>query len=277
MVRGPQAIKHRDRAVTLEDYEWLAKEASFQVARARCLPAKTKDDAGTVQLIIVPLSDEPRPSLSQGLIRQVKDHLNTRARRIGTANLSIVGPKYVEASVLATVFPEKLEETDLVRRRVMENLTAFFHPLFGGPDRTGWGFGRDVYVSEVCKVIEDTEGVHHAEDVGLSSAGLGLSGVAYIPVPDDSLVASGGHAVAVSVAAGTSSGGTTTTAGLTAAATYLGNADSRELHDLSRIRPQCQIERIRPERRVSFRTIEEAQRQEYDFCGWCFGPGSSTR
>jgi hypothetical protein len=277
MVRGPQAIKHRDRAVTLEDYEWLAKEASFQVARARCLPAKTKDDAGTVQLIIVPWSDEPRPSLSQGLIRQVKDHLNTRARRIGTANLSIIGPKYVEASVLATVFPEKLEETDLVRRRVMENLTAFFHPLFGGPDRTGWGFGRDVYVSEVCKVIEDTEGVHHAEDVGLSSAGLGLSGVAYIPVPDDSLVASGGHAVAVSVAAGTTSGGTTTTAAVTAAAAYLGNADSRELHDLSRIRPQCQIERIRPERRVSFRTIEEAQRQEYDFCGWCFGPGSSTR
>ncbi|HVO84769.1 MAG TPA: putative baseplate assembly protein [Syntrophobacteria bacterium] len=208
MVRGPQTIKNRDRAVTWEDYEWLAKEASLQVARATCLPAKTKDEAGTVRLIIVPLSDELQPLPSQGLIRQVKDYLNTRMRRIGTANLSVIGPKYVEVSVQATVFPEKLEEADLVRRRVRENLTAFFHPLSGGPDRTGWEFGRDVYVSEVCKVIEDTEGVHHGEDVALSSAGLGLSGVDYIPVPDDALVASGEHAVAVSVAVETTSGGT---------------------------------------------------------------------
>jgi hypothetical protein len=201
MVRGPQAIKHRDRAVTLEDYEWLAKEASFQVARARCLGAKTRDDAGTVRLIIVPLSEELQPSLSQGLVRQVKDYINTRARRIGTANLSVIGPKYVVVSVEAIVFPERLEEADLVRRRVRENLTAFFHPLFGGPDRTGWEFGRDVYVSEVCKVIEDTEGVHHAEDVALSSVSPAFFGVDYIPVADDALVASGDHAVTISLTA----------------------------------------------------------------------------
>ena len=200
MVRGPQTIKNRDRAVTWEDYEWLAREASFQVARVKCLPAKTKDDAGTVRLIIVPQSDELQPSLSQGLIRQVNDSLNTRERRIGTANLSVIGPQYIEVSVQATVFPEKPEEADLVRRQVRENLTAFFHPLFGGPDGTGWEFGRDVYVSEVCKVIEDTEGVHHAENVTLSSAG-GLSGADYIPVQDDTLVASGEHAVTVSIAA----------------------------------------------------------------------------
>jgi Baseplate J-like protein len=277
MVRGPQAIKHRDRAVTLEDYEWLAKEASFQVARARCLPAKTKDDAGTVRLIIVPLSDELQPLPSQGLISQVKDYLDARIRRIGTANLSVFGPKYIAVSVQATVFPEKLEEADLVRRRVGENLTAFFHPLSGGPDGTGWEFGRHVYVSEVCKVIEDTEGMHHAEDVSLSSASLGLAAVDYIPVPDDALVASGEHAATVSIGAGTTSGGTTTTAEAIAAGMYMGNLHSRELHDLSRIRPQCQIERMRPEHRVFFGTVEEAKRQGYDLCGWCFGPGASMR
>jgi hypothetical protein len=195
MVRGPQTLKNRDRAVTWEDYEWLAKEASLQVARARCLPAKSKEDAGTVRLIIVPLSDEPQPLPSQGLIRQVKDYLNTRERRIGTANLSVSEPKYVSVSVEAKVFPEKLEEADLVRRRVMDNLTDFFHPLFGGPEKTGWEFGRHVFVSEVCKVIEDTEGVHHAENVALSSETLGLAHRDSIPVPDNALVASGGHSV----------------------------------------------------------------------------------
>jgi hypothetical protein len=194
-VRGPQTIKNQARTVTWEDYEWLAKEASLQVARARCLPAKTKEDAGLVRLIIVPRSGESQPLPSQGLIRQVKDYLNPRERRIGTANLSVSGPRYVAVSVDAKVFPEKMEEADLVRRRVVDNLTAFFHPLFGGPEKTGWEFGRNVYVSEVCKVIEDTEGVHHSENVTLSSAGLGLAGRDSLPVPDDALVASGGHSV----------------------------------------------------------------------------------
>ena len=36
-IRGPQVIRHRYRAVTVEDYEWLALRASGNVARARCL------------------------------------------------------------------------------------------------------------------------------------------------------------------------------------------------------------------------------------------------
>jgi hypothetical protein len=201
-VRGPQTIKNRDRAVTWEDYEWLAKEASFQVARARCLPARSRDDAGTVRLILVPWSDDPKPSPSQGLIRQVKDYVSTRMRRVTTADLVITGPKYVEISVAANIIPERREEADLVRRQVKEGLTEFFHPLRGGPDRNGWKFGRDVFVSEVSKVIEDIEGVDYAEDVGILvpvSAGGGAAAlVDQVDVGEEFLVASGNHVIAIS-------------------------------------------------------------------------------
>jgi hypothetical protein len=194
-VRGPQTIKNRDRAVTWEDYEWLATEASFQVARARCLPAMTKDDAGTVTLILVPQADSPRPHPSQGLIRQVSDYINTRARRIATAELVIKGPKYLAVSVSASILPEDLEAADLVRRRVLDNLETYFHPLKGGADGQGWEFGRDVFVSEVSKVIEDTAGVHHSEGVRLAADSI--TDADHIPVADDCIVASGKHALTI--------------------------------------------------------------------------------
>jgi hypothetical protein len=56
-----------------------------------------------------------------------------------------------------------------LKKRIEENLQEFFHPLNGGPDvgEKGWPFGRDVYVSEVFQVIEDTDGVEHVESLDL--------------------------------------------------------------------------------------------------------------
>ncbi len=200
-LRGPQAIKNRDRAVTREDYEWLAAEASFQVARARCLSARTKDDAGKTTLILVPASDDPKPTPSQGLIRQVRDHISTRSRRIATADLVITGPEYLEVSVSANIIPEHLGEADLIRRRVETSLQAYFHPLKGGAGGNGWEFGRAVFVSEVSKVIEDTIGVHHTENVRLSATvnGMKLKDVELIPVEHTQLVASGTHLLTVGI------------------------------------------------------------------------------
>ena len=57
--RGPKMIKHRNRAVTLKDYENIALEASRSIAKAKCRP--TTDDrvefqTGWVSVLIVPMS-----------------------------------------------------------------------------------------------------------------------------------------------------------------------------------------------------------------------------
>ena len=163
--RGPLVLKHRDRAVSFEDYEWLAREASLQVARARCLPARDAATAGQVRLILVPDSDEGMPVPSPGLLRLVQEHLD--ARRILTADLILLSPTYVEVSVTAEVVPVSLEAADAVANRVAERLAAYLHPLRGGPGGAGWPFGRDVYVSEIAAVIERTEGVDYLKGVAL--------------------------------------------------------------------------------------------------------------
>ena len=48
-LRGPLALRTRDRAVTAEDYEQLARAAAPQVARVRTVPARSDDEAGGVR------------------------------------------------------------------------------------------------------------------------------------------------------------------------------------------------------------------------------------
>ena len=53
------ALRSQDRAVTAQDYEFLAREASRRVARARCISSRgglnsSAVPPGTVELLIVP-------------------------------------------------------------------------------------------------------------------------------------------------------------------------------------------------------------------------------
>ena len=58
-LRGPQALRTRHRAVTAEDFEYLAKEASTSVGRAHCVRPQEIGAAGgpppgMVQVLLVP-------------------------------------------------------------------------------------------------------------------------------------------------------------------------------------------------------------------------------
>lgn len=54
---------------------------------------------------------------------------------------------------------------------------------------------------------------------------------------------------------------------------YLGNSNTKEIHDLSNIKPACHIDLINEENKVFFDNIEEAKKamesKGYDGCRWC--------
>lgn len=58
---------------------------------------------------------------------------------------------------------------------------------------------------------------------------------------------------------------------------FLGNSSTREVHDLAREQPACNIARIRPDHRFYLQSIGQARRLGYDFCAKCFGPEMSER
>src|SRR5207302_2584859 len=69
-MRGPMSLQHRGRAITLSDYETMAREASAAVAVARAVPATNpagRTVPGWVTMVIIPQSQDARPVPSFGL------------------------------------------------------------------------------------------------------------------------------------------------------------------------------------------------------------------
>jgi hypothetical protein len=214
--RGPQVIRHRNYAVTAEDYERLALQASRGIARAKCLPnfdlQARQEQNGCVAVILVSAGDEAQPTLSAGLKQQVQQYLSERASNVVTAprRLQVDGPAYVEVSVTATLFTARIDLAPAIEREALQQLAAFLHPLTGGPDGRGWEFGWLPGQSDFYRLLEGVDGVDHVEGLvfqaweqdGATSAGgaAGATGATGVDKPVDSmapyaLICSGKHTI----------------------------------------------------------------------------------
>jgi hypothetical protein len=78
-----------------------------------------------------------------------------------------VPPTYRQVRVLANVVAEPQADLGEVKKRVAENLVAFFHPLTGGREGLGWPFGGTIFFSEVYRTILDTRGVLRVDNNAL--------------------------------------------------------------------------------------------------------------
>ncbi len=200
LVRGPQTFKHRERAVAAEDYEWLAKAASQNVARARCLPNVNNlrlPELGWITIIIVPDSKESKPLPSPQLLARVSRYLGQHAANsvIAPRHLHVTRPEYVEIKVTAEVAPAALDEAASAEKKILEALDNFFHPLTGGPEKRGWDFGSTIMVSQVYTLLESIREVAYVKGLALSAEGRFSR--EKIAIPEHALVCSGAHDIRV--------------------------------------------------------------------------------
>jgi predicted phage baseplate assembly protein len=165
--RMPRTLRHRDRAVTLEDYEDLARLASSEVARALCVPLRDLladplgevPQPGAVSVIVVPRTSEVKPLPTMELLARVGDFLAARAD--ATASVAVVGPLYLRVDVRADVAVATPGGAGAIERAVHERLAAFLHPLTGGLEGSGWDFGRAPHRSDFFALIETVPGIDH--------------------------------------------------------------------------------------------------------------------
>jgi hypothetical protein len=172
LTRSPRAIRHNNRAVTVEDYEDLAMLASPEVARVKGIPLRNLIEdplgerpavRGEVSVIIVPRSREAKPQPSLELLSRVQNYLG--AHSVPTARVSVVGPLYVRVAVEATIALSSLEGASAVDQAVQQVLAAFLHPLTGGLDGSGWEFGRKPQRSDLYALLEAVPGVDHIQSL----------------------------------------------------------------------------------------------------------------
>jgi len=166
-VRVPRGVRHGGRAVTAEDFDDIARLASPEVARVLAVPLidlSLDPDGqtprpGSVSVIIVPRSDTRRPAPSVELLDRVTDFL--RAATLPGLHLVVVGPEYIRVDIHADLSLSRLDGAGVVEAAALAAVAAFLNPLTGGPDGTGWDFGRRPFRSDLIALLQGVSGVDH--------------------------------------------------------------------------------------------------------------------
>jgi len=198
MTIGPAQISHRNRAVTVDDYERLAMEASREVRKARCLPnrnASGRHELGWTTVHIVPDSKSAEPTPSLELRRSVQRYLADRAdlTLVSQKHIVVGPPEYVPVSIEAIIFAKTLDDVATADQNVKRQLESFLHPLNGGPDEEGWEFGRELTASDLYLLLEGINEVDHVESLKLIVNGEPQG--EQVIVGPDALIASGTHKI----------------------------------------------------------------------------------
>ena len=167
-LRAGMALQSNNRAVTAQDFEYLATQApGANVKRALALPLyhpnfPTGQIPGVVTVVVVPNSPSPNPTPNQTTLEAVCQYLD--AHRLLTSELYVVGPVYRTIQVQAPLVVAAGSDLATVKNAVQAALTTFFAPLQGGTDGTGWPFGGTIYYSDVYRVILAIQGVLRIQD-----------------------------------------------------------------------------------------------------------------
>jgi predicted phage baseplate assembly protein len=174
--RGPIMLRTRSRAVTAEDYEAIAAEAAPEVARIHCLTAGEDDvQHGAVKVLVVPAATSDRGRLEFAdlvpealTLERISARLD-EVRLVGT-QVMVEPPRYRGVTVVARLVARTRLNPEEVRQRAIEALYRHLNPLTGGPQGTGWPFGRRVLRGEIFGLLQAVEGVDVVEDVRLYGA-----------------------------------------------------------------------------------------------------------
>ena len=212
-LRAPQVLRTRTRAVTADDFEALGRQVTG-VERARCITplaqpgASGEPQPGRIILAVLPQVDDPsgyippeRLTLSAELKGTVQNYLNER-RLLGTT-LDVIAPKLMWVSINARVrFTSQSSSAAQVetRRGAEAALYRYLNPFTGGPDGSGWPFGRDLHVSELYALLQRLPGIEFVDELRISvrDPGSGAPPQDVSPrlvLPPEGLICSDSHRV----------------------------------------------------------------------------------
>jgi predicted phage baseplate assembly protein len=132
-------------------------------------------------------------------MERVARYLDER-RLVGT-RLIVEPPTYQGVTVVARARARPRARVSAVEQAGMRALYRYYHPIVGGPDGTGWPFGRPIHAGEVYAVLQRVEGVEYIEQARLFPAdpitGRRGEAVERLHIGTDSLVFSYEHLLRV--------------------------------------------------------------------------------
>jgi len=177
--RISERLRHKNRAITLWDYEHLILQEFPEVYKAKCLNHThievqnelTKDHyqaAGYVTLVVIPDSinknvfDIYQPRVSTSLINKIKRFINQyNTMHVAT---DVINPQYEEVKITLEVqFYEGYDERFYIQK-MEEDITKFLSPWAFDPDTTVV-FGVDFHKSMIIDYLEKLPYVDYLQNI----------------------------------------------------------------------------------------------------------------
>ncbi len=123
-----------------------------------------------IRLIVVPndpSSSQPQPS--PALCEKLFEFL--QPRRLITTRVQVSGPVYTSVPIAVEIVRDADTPVarDALSQTVAQAIASFLSPLTGGAAGIGWPFGRSVFRSELCQLIEGIAGVDHVKRMRLNN------------------------------------------------------------------------------------------------------------
>ena len=119
---------------------------------------------GQVYILIIPRVPSPNSYIKPESLK-LKDELVTKLsayldeRRLLTTHLIYQEPAYQWLSVHIKLRTTPDFNQNEVEQNVLAHLYHFLNPIKGGPDNTGWPFGRNVFISDVYQSLQGLPGI----------------------------------------------------------------------------------------------------------------------
>ncbi|MDD2621176.1 MAG: baseplate J/gp47 family protein, partial [Syntrophomonadaceae bacterium] len=171
--RGPQLIKHQNRAVTASDFESLARQASLDIVQVKCLPklkAQGMKTSSAITLVVLPRggvnSGGDFPVLRQEVEKYLKDRTPSVLNRPGS--IKIIEPVYLEISVYAVVVIDELDAMARVDKEARQRLDEFLAGSSGELSGKSWSIGEFPHISIFYTLLKSVSAVNYVEKVSMT-------------------------------------------------------------------------------------------------------------
>jgi hypothetical protein len=163
--RAPRALTGRTRAVTTEDFEIIAREASGTLARCHAWK-DPMDDPWVVRLTVLPKRDSKTLEIPDaeeiGLLRTVQEYVQDRALINTEVRVEMTQLIPITVEMRCLLIPRT--NPSGVRERAEEWIGRFLDPFTGGVDGKGWPFGEVPRAQDLQHILKAIPEIRHVED-----------------------------------------------------------------------------------------------------------------
>lgn len=154
---APAVLRHRDRAVSLRDFEELVRQKSEEVVQARAFRRN-----GRVRLVVVTKGATVLPSRAQQRAwRQALLEIAPPSLSVAKG-LTIEGPRVRRLGISLTLLARNLDFGGRVAKEAKERLVARFEPA------GGWSLGRTARDEDIAEALLDIPDLDGIVSIGLS-------------------------------------------------------------------------------------------------------------